>query len=155
MQTDSNVTNLERTVKHVQRGTNLPADGQRNSIPGLFATVDITYVGTSRYENMLVLELNDGKHPGKNQNRDDFGHAAGSLTSCSRTPILFSRVPTSRKKHSDNDHSMNNCDQILSGKVGIIGHFNGRRHHLHLQQSGTLQEPQQEEWKDQQCWEEW
>ena len=40
---------------------------------------------------------------------------------------------------SDNDHSMKHCDQILSGKVGI-GKSAGRRHHLHLQQSGGIQE---------------
>ena len=36
---------------------------------------------------------------------------------------------------------MKNCDQILSGQVGIgIGKSTGRRHHLHLQQIGGSQE---------------
>ena len=35
---------------------------------------------------------------------------------------------------------MKNCDQNLSGKVGITGKSTGRRHHLHLQQIGDSQE---------------
>ena len=44
-----------------------------------------------------------------------------------------------KTNESDNDQSMKNCDQILSGKVGI-GMSTGRRHHLHLQQIGGSQE---------------
>ena len=52
-----------------------------------FATVDATYIATwperSRYHNILVLKLHDGKTSGKMPYRDDFKLAARS---CSRTP---------------------------------------------------------------------
>ena len=41
-----------------------------------------------------------------------------------------------KANENDNDHFDENCDQNLRGKVGIIGKSTGRRHHLHLQQSG-------------------
>ena len=47
------------------------------------APLDISCVASwkerSRYENVLVLKLKDGKHSGKMSNRDDFRHAGRSL----------------------------------------------------------------------------
>ena len=83
-----------------------------------FATVDATYIATwperSRYHNILVLKLHDGKTSGKMPYRDDFKLAARS---CSRTPgwkgkPLYPEVATRTTK----DHSMKSCDQNLIGK---------------------------------------
>ena len=79
---------------------------------------------------MLVLELNDGKHPGKMSNRNDFPPADRMLAVLERQEA----------NEDDHDRSMKNCDQNLSGKVRIIRKSGGRRHHLHLQQIGGSQE---------------
>ena len=105
------------------------------------APLDISYVATwkerSRYENMRVLKLNDGKHPGTCQIEMVFHMqlAHWELSNANKEE----RIQKSRKTNeSDNDHSMKNCGQNLSGKDGIIGKSTGRRHHL--QQIGGSQE---------------
>ena len=52
----------------------------------------------------------------------------------------FESLHPEETRESDNDHSMKNCDHILSGKVGIKGKSTGRKHRLHLQQIGGSQE---------------
>ena len=59
------------------------------------ATIDISYDATweerSRCEHVLVLELNDGTHPGRTTSRNDFPPAARMLAS-------LGRLPTSEKQ---------------------------------------------------------
>ena len=123
------------------------AAGQKNVVvySPYLAPVDLSYDATwkerTRYENMLVLKLNNEKHKGQTPNRDDFPLAARMLA-VSPAPRRKEGIILSlrRTNENDNDHSMKNCDQNLSGKVGITGKSTGRRHHLHLQQIGDSQE---------------
>ena len=48
-------------------------------------------------------------------------------------------LKTRKKNQSDNDQTMKNCDQTMSSKT-VIGMSTGRRHPLHLQQIGGIQE---------------
>ena len=112
------------------------------SLLGLSSFIDISCVATwkerSRYENSLVLKLDDGAHPGRMTTRDDFQHQLPHLQLSNVNKDGW--ILTSRKTNkSDNDLPMKNCYQILSDEVGI-GKSTGRRHHLHFQQSGGVQE---------------
>ena len=82
-------------------------------------TFDISYIATwkqrSRYENSLVLVVNDGPHRGPKL-----------LTNLQLARLQLSNVnkeesflKSQNDSESGNAHSMNNCYQILSGKVGI------------------------------------
>ena len=88
---------------------------------------------------MLVLELNDGTHPGRTTSRDDFPPTARMLANLER-PKERENPYIRKANENDHDHLMKRCDQNSSGKVGIFRKSTGRRHHLHLQQIGGSQE---------------
>ena len=82
-------------------------------------TIGISYIATwkqrSRSANSLVLVVNDGPHPGPKL-----------LTNLQLARLQLSNVNkeesfliSQNDSESGNAHSMNNCYQILSGKVGI------------------------------------
>ena len=62
-------------------------------------------------------------------------------------------VISRKKKQSDNDHSMKNCDQILIEWQNWYWKVNSSS--SEWWHSRKWHEPQQEEWQDQQWWEEW
>ena len=102
-------------------------------------TIDMsfaTWKQRSRFENSLALGVNDGLHPGPVRGRNDFPQASSqSFSSSTWTRTSRSRylqtTPTAAPSYS-----MDNCDQILNGKVGI-GMSTGRTHPPHLQQIGS------------------
>ena len=124
------VTNLQRYDGWTMRGITLRKqlmDGQQNlhcQYLDFLATRNISYTATwskrSRYEKRLALKVKDGPQLGLISDRDVFLKAARVLES----------LHPEKKNESDNDHSMNICDQILDNKVGIGTSTNRRRHLL-------------------------
>ena len=105
-------------------------------------TIDISCCATwkkqNRYENSLVLGVNDGPHPGPLRERDDFPKTTRRLAALQREQGRVN-VYSPKEEESAKDHSMKHCEQTLSG-TATTGDPTGRRQHPHLQQNGGSQE---------------
>ena len=91
------------------------------------ATIDISFCATwkqrSRYENRLLLGVNDGPHPGPVRERDDFLKTTRRIAALQREEGRVNvYIP---KEESAKDHSLKHCEQTLSG-TATTGDSTGR-----------------------------